>query len=272
LGDYGHVYTRIREARKKENVDILLLGSSHAYRGLDPRIFESYGYNLFNFGSSSQSPIQMTYIISKYFNQLNPKVVLIEVYPNTFQSDGVESALDFVANDNFSFSLIKMIFKVNKLKVYNAAIYKIFSLISGKDANFNEARIIDEDKYISGGFVERDFEIYKGRDYDKMIWNLDLKQKEEFESVISILKQKTDKIIIFEAPITHDLFKAYSNNREIDRYFKSFNLNFVNFNYDPRLQNDSIFYDHHHLNQEGVSLFNRIFIESYKMELNEIRN
>lgn len=43
------------DLRKLNNCDILFLGSSHCYRGFDPRVFKNIGYNIFNLGTSSQT-------------------------------------------------------------------------------------------------------------------------------------------------------------------------------------------------------------------------
>lgn len=51
-GGYGNLNTRLKEAKTKGKVDILFLGSSHAYRGFDVRLFEQAGYSCFNLGSS----------------------------------------------------------------------------------------------------------------------------------------------------------------------------------------------------------------------------
>ncbi|MFN9798593.1 MAG: hypothetical protein ACK54P_01135, partial [Bacteroidota bacterium] len=40
---HGHSFSRFREADTTKNVDLLFLGSSHAYRGFDTRIFDSAG-------------------------------------------------------------------------------------------------------------------------------------------------------------------------------------------------------------------------------------
>ena len=82
--------------RKIKNVDVLFLGSSHAYRGFDPRIFRKRGYSSFNLGSSAQTPSQTKVWLKRYLKHLNPKIVIYEVYPGTFSSDGIEASLDLV--------------------------------------------------------------------------------------------------------------------------------------------------------------------------------
>jgi len=58
IGAGGHMYSRLQDIHRTSNIDILILGSSHAYRGYDPRIFNKHGFSMFNLGSSAQSPIQ----------------------------------------------------------------------------------------------------------------------------------------------------------------------------------------------------------------------
>ncbi|MFQ3676285.1 MAG: hypothetical protein SNJ64_07080 [Endomicrobiia bacterium] len=53
IGAYGHLFSRLKEVKSTNTIDILFLGSSHTYRGFDSRIFKRYGYETFNLGSSS---------------------------------------------------------------------------------------------------------------------------------------------------------------------------------------------------------------------------
>ena len=95
-GAYGHTYSRLSEVDTIQNIDLLFLGSSHAYRGFDNRYFERVGITSFNLGSSSQSSVQSNYLLKRYLKQLNPKQVIIEVYPlTTFGLDGSESCPGF---------------------------------------------------------------------------------------------------------------------------------------------------------------------------------
>lgn len=70
IAAYGHFFSRSRDAEKIKNPDILILGSSHAYRGFDTRVFSNAGIHAFNFGSSSQTPIN-TQVIFKAISKKN---------------------------------------------------------------------------------------------------------------------------------------------------------------------------------------------------------
>lgn len=89
----GFMSLRLREAASIEDVDVLIVGSSHAYRGIDPRRLADVGVNAFNLGSSLQSPIQTEFLLRKYIDQMKPDLVLFEVGYKTFSSDGIEGAI-----------------------------------------------------------------------------------------------------------------------------------------------------------------------------------
>ena len=58
-----------------KNVDIIFLGSSHAYRAFDPDIFQNHGFSSFNLGSSSQSPLNSYFLMKKYIQKCNTVIM-----------------------------------------------------------------------------------------------------------------------------------------------------------------------------------------------------
>jgi hypothetical protein len=84
-GSYGHMFSRIQDINKADHLDVLVVGSSHAYRGFDPRIFNSQNINLFNLGSNIQTPVQTKFLLEKYLDRLKPSTVIFEVFPEVFK-------------------------------------------------------------------------------------------------------------------------------------------------------------------------------------------
>lgn len=255
-GSYGHMYTRLNEVKQLDgHVDILFLGSSHSYRGFDPRNFKDK--KTFNLGSSSQAPIQTKILLKRYLSKINPKIVIYEVYPGTFVADGVESSLDLIANDNNDFESVKMAFELNNIDTYNTLIYAYFVNILNLNKKFVEPIIKDDDTYISGGFVEKKIKYYKYENISKIdVWKLNKKQIEKFEENIALLEQKKIKIILVYAPITKALYNSFTNNIYIDSLMNSYGLPYYNFNQLMQLDDSLDFNDAHHLNQNGVNKFN----------------
>ncbi len=260
LGSYGHMYSRINELKKLDNnVDILFLGSSHAYRGFDPRNFKEY--KVFNLGSSAQTPIQTKVLLNRYLHKINPKTVVFEVNPGILERDGVESSLDIIANDKNDFLSIKMAFELNDIKTYNTLIYALFQDVLHPDKDFSEPIKKDDDTYIPGGFVEREINYYKFIDYNKSEWKFNKNQLKSFNECIYLLKSKNIRIILVFAPITSRLYSSYVNNYYVDSFIMSYNLEYYNFNKLIKLNDSLHFYDSHHLNQYGVDIFNRKLID-----------
>lgn len=276
-GFNGHLYSRINEIAKYDEVDILFLGSSHAYRGFDTRIFKAEGYSSFNLGSSAQTPLQTYTLVSKYLEDLEPKIVIFEVYPGTFVSDGVESSLDLIANDEITSETIDMVLATNHIKTYNSLIVGMFDRLFidlGIKEIYEENHIKGKDLYVSGGFVERNKE-----KTSKVVSNLeggDWKYRKQnlnyFEKILEKLEEKGLRIYLVFAPITKERLSKIENKKEIDqlmieyenKFKKTKYIDFSSLNF---LKDDQDFYDLHHLNQNGVIKFNKFFIQKLKSDL-----
>lgn len=260
LGSSGHLYSRLNEIKDTQDVDVLVLGSSHAYRGFDTRIFKKAGLKTFNLGSSSQTPMQTEVLLKRYLDELSPKIILYEVYPATFSSDGVESSLDIIANDKNDSESIDMAFRQNHIKVYNLLIYGFYRDLFKKNSYFIEASMKGDDKYIEGGYVERKLQYFKYLEYDRQKWELNNQQFKAFEQVLNLFDERNIPFVLVQAPITTQRYQSYVNNTEFDstikKYGKYFNFNKI-LDLDDRLH----FYDSHHLNQDGVEIFNKKLIE-----------
>jgi hypothetical protein len=260
IGCYGHLNTRVKEIPKFKDVDILVLGSSHAYRGFDNRVFEKYGLKLFNLGSSSQSPMQTNVLLNQYVDQLNPKLVVLESYAGVLGLDGVESSLDLAANNQMDHHYYKTLFDLKNIRSINSAIYGTFREILGLNDNFVEDSIQAEDKYVSGGFVETEFRQNPYTAEKENPWEISATQLNYLEKNIELLKEKNIPYLIVQTPITKRLYEARTNNAEIDSILNSYGT-YKSFQTDLNLNDTIDFYDSNHLNQEAVVKFNEVFIE-----------
>lgn len=265
-GQYGHLWTRLREADTTRNVDVLILGSSLAYRGIDTRSFDSLGIRAFNLGSSSQTPMQTGFLLDRYLDQLNPKLILWEVSPFTFQNNGEESLIDVSSNYGFHHELLKQSYEIGSQESLKTLTFSLMDQMLFDFYDFNQPVDWKDDKYIKGGFVEKSVENY--------IRNMPLKKREvelretqinAFEDQLAFLKNR--KLILFQSPINKTDYQAISNREEINDYFNSVVLRydlqgFYNFNEIEisDLQTKDHFYNQFHLNQRGVEIFNRKLI------------
>ncbi|MDQ3192347.1 MAG: DUF1574 domain-containing protein [Bacteroidota bacterium] len=258
-GGYGYLLSRLREVETVSNTDILVVGSSHAYRGFDPREFQADSLNMFNLGSSSQTPMQTEYLIDKYIDKLKPKTVIYEVFPATFENQGVESTLDIISNSEINIELFKAVLLNKNWETFSTFFYTIGKRIVTDLNSVQESTYYKTDKYISGGYVEKELaENTHKRGFT--LKNIDLlpAQKEAFERTIQKLNEKGIKVLLIQAPITREYYDSIKNKKKIDNYFSGFqNVTYYNFNNYYYLNSVKDFYDHHHLNQRGVKDFNK---------------
>ena len=254
----GHLHSRLSEVNKYQNVDILFLGSSHAYRGFNTRIFIESGIHSFNLGSSSQAPVQSLLLLKKYIDNLQPKKIIFEVCPQSLSSDGIESALDIISNDKIDFQTIKMAIDLNHIKVYNTLIYSSIRQLLKLDKDFVEAQNIGKDTYISGGYVQRDDVQFEYQ--SPLEKNIKPEQMADFKELVSWVKSQDIELILVQAPVTTSEYDSYVDNTGFDKLMQDYS-SYYNFNTLIILDDSLHFYDPHHLNQLGVETFNAELID-----------
>lgn len=257
----GHMLTRLKEAKQTKNVDILFLGSSHAFRGFDTRIFNKHGIRSFNLGSSSQTPIQTRLLLERYLDSINPKLIVLEVYPVTFTLDGVESAVDIIENEETNIETIEMALKLKHVKLANTLIYAIYSDLIGNQDKVREEIRKGNDTYIPGGYVQKDLAYHSPGTAELYPKELDLNpdQLKAFEDVISIIDEHDIEMVLVQAPITQVNYKSFLNYDDFDELMENYGP-YYNFNELMNLDDSLHFYDPDHLNSKGVSIFNEQLI------------
>jgi len=263
-GPMGDMYYRTNEARITKNVDILFLGSSHAYRGFDTRIFEKHNYKSFNLGSSSQTPHQTNVLLYRYLDQLNPKLVIFEVSPLVMSIDGVESSLDLIKNDKTDIFTFTKLIDYSNSTIFNTAIYGMYKNLFKKENIIYDSIRLNNDLYISGCFVQRDIIYYSPNSIDMQSINMNDKQIEILDFILDKLKKKNIKVILIQTPISNSLYSSYTDMYSFDSIMKS-KGKYYNFNTITNLNDSLHFYDEDHLNQNGVEIFDSLLIEVLKL-------
>jgi|SRR5690554_1143945 len=257
----GHLRTRISEIPKTNDVDILIVGSSHAYRGFDPRIFKRHDINLFNLGSSAQSPQQSYFLLEEYLDTIDPKKVIFEVYPETFTTDGIEAATDLISNDNLSFRLVVHSLSYANIRVINTLLLRIFDqLILRSDRT--ESLTIRQDTYIPGGFVATEEGFFKPKEArDQQAFSFKEKQFEFLEKSVQLLKDRDIPYIFIQAPVTNILNASKPTPNFFGERLSKLGL-YHNYQGELDLDDNLDFVDNDHLSQAGVEKFNEAVIRN----------
>lgn len=258
-GAYGHMNSRLKEVKEIKNPDVLIVGSSLAYRDFDTRIFGAEGITAFNLGSSSQTPLQTKALMKRYLNIVNPARVIYVVDPDAFTSDGVESSLDVISNSPNDIHTLRMALAVNHIKVYNTLVYALIREISGLDKSFKEPEYKDGDRYVPGGYVEKQIAFFRHACYKEQKWNFKEKQTGAFNDVVMMTEERGINLILINPPVTNSLYKSYVNNNVFDSIMSLYG-SYYNFNGEVALDDSLHFYDHVHLNGYGVEKFDSAVI------------
>ncbi len=256
----GNLQLKIAEIKSYSDIDILFIGSSHCGGGFDPRIFKEAGYEkTFNLGTGAQCPVNTEALIKKYVPQLKPKLVIYEVYPRTFGDGGTESWVNLLVNNAFGDDNAKLILEQNNLMVYNTVVFQWmhnFFLGSFKPL----PAIKPMGKYIPGGFSEKFAVCKKEYTFRDQSWKFNDDQKEAFARIIDYFKNNNIDFLLVQAPVSNVYFKSHTNNDEVDKYFTSYG-EYVNYNNVLTLDDHVHFWDAHHVNMDGVKIFNSALID-----------
>lgn len=260
----GFLNSRIKDIKNYNNVDILVLGPSGAYRGFDPRIFKENNLQIFNLGSSSQTPVQTEILLNRYINRLKPKMVLYCLYHDMFSENGTESMVDLISNDSLDYDIAEKTINSCNINIINTFIFTFYKRLIDPESNIENRSLTTEDNYIAGGYVEK---IKKKSEIPGSFNLIKLKvnknQLRAFRNVITILEKKQIKIIFIYPPLIEKYYKSFCNKEEINRFFKQLPYVHLNFNISP-YNHENNFYDKAHLNSEGVKLFDKEVIETLK--------
>ena len=130
------MFSRMQDARQVENIDVLFIGSSVAYRSFDPAVFSEKGISTFNLGSDMQTPRQTYFLLNRYLEQMNPRLVVWAVTPLTLEVEGLESTLDIIANDFIDKSALKLVSQTPDILGFNTFFYALIREVTGRNKSF----------------------------------------------------------------------------------------------------------------------------------------
>lgn len=274
LGGKGHTLLRLQEVKKIENVDVLFVGSSHVYRGFDPRIFRRYGIESFNIGSPSQTPLNSYFLLKEHLTHIRPRYLVLELYWNALAVDGVESGADIISNTEISSNMINMIWEANNFITYNSLLISSgHQLFKPLDTTYQKQD--ESERYIKGGFSESLRKKNKrSSEYFKSLPSYEIKlnptQLDYIKKILIMCLEHNIAPILVVAPVTKEYKASIVNyidyKEQINQIAKEFNLQIYDYNQRSKLPlSTSIdFYDISHLNQSGVDKFNKLFIEDLR--------
>ena len=269
MGNTGHLNSRIKEIRNYRDVDVLFLGSSHCYRTFDTRFYEAHGYRCFNLGSSSQTPMQTYVLLQEYLDSLNPKRVVFEVHPDIMNHDGVESAVDLLANAPLTCEMTKMAWKMGNMKVINTWLYAVYNQkIRHRLENFVEDSIIQDAAYVRGGYVEIKARRFEVKRYPRKNLTIRPEQMEALRKCLDMLKVRGIPYMLVEVQDAEQLRKTFLNHEWFEEQMRALGP----YRYKVLPMVDTVhFANSNHLFKPGIVMFNNDFIDDLDTFCADIR-
>ncbi len=267
-GEFGFTVERFRDIKNYDDVDILFLGSSHSYRTFDTRIYNEYGLKTFNMGTTGQTPLNGYYLLKHYFDQLKPELVILELYFNVMDRDGLESLYDLSTNMPFYRELLEMAIAVGSPHGINEVIAKWIASKTGSEPHIKQIEMEGE-AYVPGGYVEfttpsQYSEEGKKPVVPRKVIPLDY-QLEYLEKIIRFVKERNARIILITQTVPPRLRKSVKNYNEISETFSNiaakYHIPYWDFNKIMPLP-VPYFQDRDHLSVPGVKRFNQAVIDT----------
>ncbi|RKD21937.1 hypothetical protein [Caminicella sporogenes] len=270
----------------EKEIDLLFLGSSHAYRSFDSEIFDKkLKVNSFNIGSSSQNPIDSYYVLNEVLRYKKPRMVVYEIYWKVFEGDDFNFISATNNYDFMKFSLNKLRYLMNAFKMNQYLKANLLSIRYHK--NWKKPEVIKENiknKYIHKKLPDvhqkENEEFYKDKGFvasEKVVSIEKLNQKNQFnnyngysinekrfhyfEKVITLCKKNDIELILVTTPLPFNSIKKIYDYEEIHKIFaqkaKEEGIDYLDYNLIDRDQlnfKDQFFKDDNHLNFEGAKL------------------
>jgi hypothetical protein len=116
---------KFREWPSDSTYDAIVIGSSHAYKGYDPRVFNERGLRMFNLGTSAQTPLSSYALLEAHVKAGRTPLVVFDTYENAFDHPGVESVSDLTLNMPDDGAALRLALAFRDLRGLNMFTYRM---------------------------------------------------------------------------------------------------------------------------------------------------
>lgn len=267
-GGRYHSLRRFGEVDDHGSVDIVFFGSSHAYRGFDPRLFAEAGYRAYNLGSTNQTPLNSYFLAQRHLPQLNPRLAIVEIYYATLAGDGFESTRDLLVNTSWSWDMQRMAFATRHLGAIDYGLSKGLGFIG--DIRSVAQRDIEGERYVAGGYVETGDHRRELTEREPFTVEISPRQIDWLQATTRWIREAGTRVVWVTHPLPRDHREALDNYESVHQAIRGAaqRAQVDYWSFDGRLQLDprEHFADFHHLDAEGVAIFNRALIAELRDE------
>lgn len=253
----GVVARKMKDWDPAARWDAIVIGSSHAYRGYDPRVFAERGYRMFNLGSTAQTPLSSYVVLKHYVDSTNTRLVIMDMYENAFDQDGAESVSDLTANLSSDAAAAELAFDYGDPRGLN--MFTLRMMNKGTPARYG-----DKD-YKGAGFSVKADSLKGPVHYDTgRPLRLHPKQLRYFQRCMDLCAERGITLVL----ATH--FYPHASDRArhavfvhaIDSVLTGREVRWFDLSYAHRLSDRDHFSDRNHLNAAGARIFTDRLLDS----------
>ncbi|MFL5763729.1 MAG: hypothetical protein ACJ77K_07275 [Bacteroidia bacterium] len=258
----GNSYRKFIDFDKKAHYNVLVLGSSHAYRGYDPRIFAASGYTMFNLGTSGQSLLNSYYIATEYIDAGSCDLLILDIYDGALSGDGFESGSDLLQNISSDRAAFRMGLSYKDPRMINMLTVRMMSK--------SQPPLYVDSLYAGNGFSEKwdslttalPAEAYKTK------FRINERQLCYLDQLLAYLQRIKMPVVLVShpSPKERDQEDHVGISRTLKALCTKYRLQYLDYSFDGSLDTRKHFYDSHHLNQAGVILFNKVLLNDLKKD------
>lgn len=254
----GHTYQAFKEYDRDGNYDLIFIGSSHAYRSYDPRIFDKYNINSFNMGTSGQSLESSLIVLKKIVNKSNVKNILLEIdrtqLSGTIETN--ESGFDIAYNAPTYLVVFEYVLRFYDWRFINLLSYKLFTE--------SHQLVYKDTTYLQRGYsIKQD-----SAKCSYFIYNeakpLSTEKLNVLEDIIKLTKANDINLIVASQPMP----KGYSQQEHncflnyIKPLLNQYNIEHFDYTFNSTFKTGAHFFDHSHLNQSGVNIYDSLLLNN----------
>ncbi len=253
----GDTFRRYKEFDVTKNYDLLIIGSSHAYNSYDTRILLNDSILCYNLGTSGQSLENTSIILKNYLHQGLTKNLILDVYPGSFRSSGLQSTCDLIINIPSNSTALDLAWSFPDIRAVNMLTLRTFYGLTN-----NQETVYKDTRFREGGFIAVRDSAIGLIDYDHFLngYKASGEALKSLKDIISICSSTNTKLILVSHPAPQEL-----NNESYLAFIKdarkiseSHQIDFIDFSFDHPLDSKNHFYDVQHLNEAGARIFTKI--------------
>lgn len=255
----GVSYSKFKDWAVGSNYDVVVIGSSHAYRGYDPRIFQERGYTMFNMGSSAQTPLSTYAVLEGHVTNGRAPLVVIDVYENAFDHPGIESVSDLTRNMIDDRAALRLAVSFRDLRGLN--MFTLRMMDKGSLASWTHDEYVGNGAAISPDSARANVTYPKPRPF-----HLNERQLERFLACLDLCAERGQRVVLCShfyprqgELARHAVFKAMMDSILAQRAERPEWFDFAD---TPGINDRDHFCDHNHLNAAGSRLFTGQLVDS----------